>query len=64
MVLQLTVSQFLYFNVVPYMGVDAETQQNRLDEFPKITVLEAKPKLIIAGGKCLQPSNRFQKWLM
>ena len=37
-----------YFNVVPY-GVDAETQQIDYDEFRKI-VLEAKPKLIIAGG--------------
>ena len=37
-----------YFNVVPY-GVNAETQQIDYDEFRKI-VLEAKPKLIIAGG--------------
>lgn len=37
-----------YFNVVPY-GVDADTQQIDYEEFRKV-VLEAKPKLVIAGG--------------
>ena len=48
-----------YFNVVPY-GVDAETQQIDYDEFRKI-VLEAKPKLIIAGGSAYSRQIDFQK---
>ena len=48
-----------YFNVVPY-GVDAETQQIDYDEFRKI-VLEAKPKLIIAGGSAYSRKIDFKK---
>ena len=48
-----------YFNVVPY-GVDAETQQIDYDEFCKI-VLEAKPKLIIAGGSAYSRQIDFKK---
>ena len=48
-----------YFNVVPY-GVDAETQQIDYDEFRKI-VLEAKPKLIIAGGSAYSRQIDFKK---
>ena len=48
-----------YFNVVPY-GVDAETQQINYDEFRKI-VLEAKPKLIIAGGSAYSRQIDFKK---
>lgn len=48
-----------YFNVVPY-GVDAETQQIDYDEFRKI-VLEAKPKLIIAGGSAYSRQINFKK---
>ena len=48
-----------YFNVVPY-GVDAETQQIDYDEFRKI-VLEAKPKLIIAGGSAHSRQIDFKK---
>ena len=48
-----------YFNVVPY-GVDAETQQIDHDEFRKI-VLEAKPKLIIAGGSAYSRQIDFKK---
>ena len=48
-----------YFNVVPY-GVDAETQQIDYDEFHKI-VLEAKPKLIIAGGSAYSRQIDFKK---
>ena len=48
-----------YFNVVPY-GVDAETQQIIYDEFRKI-VLEAKPKLIIAGGSAYSRQIDFKK---
>ena len=48
-----------YFNVVPY-GVNAETQQIDYDEFHKI-VLEAKPKLIIAGGSAYSRQIDFKK---
>ena len=48
-----------YFNVVPY-GVDAETQQIDYDEFRKI-VLEAKPKLIIAGSSAYSRQIDFKK---
>lgn len=48
-----------YFNVVPY-GVDAETQHIDYDEFRKI-VLEAKPKLIIAGGSAYSRQIDFKK---
>ncbi|WP_370816120.1 serine hydroxymethyltransferase [Veillonella sp.] len=48
-----------YFNVVPY-GVDTETQQIDYDEFRKI-VLEAKPKLIIAGGSAYSRQIDFKK---
>lgn len=48
-----------YFNVVPY-GVSAETQQIDYDEFRKI-VLEAKPKLIIAGGSAYSRQIDFKK---
>ena len=48
-----------YFNVVPY-GVDAETQQIDYDEFRKIA-LEAKPKLIIAGGSAYSRQIDFKK---
>ena len=48
-----------YFNVVPY-GVNAETQQIDHDEFRKI-VLEAKPKLIIAGGSAYSRQIDFKK---
>ena len=48
-----------YFNVVPY-GVNAETQQSDYDEFRKI-VLEAKPKLIIAGGSAYSRQIDFKK---
>ena len=48
-----------YFNVVPY-GVNAETQQIDYDEFRKI-VLEAKPKLIIAGGSAYSRQIDFKK---
>ena len=48
-----------YFNVVPY-GVDAETQQIDYDEFRKL-VLEAKPKLIIAGGSAYSRQIDFKK---
>ena len=48
-----------YFNVVPY-GVNAETQQIDYDEFRKI-VLEAKPKLIIAGGSAYSRQIAFKK---
>ena len=48
-----------YFNVVPY-GVNAETQQIDYDEFRKI-VLEAKPKLIIAGGSAYTRQIDFKK---
>ena len=48
-----------YFHVVPY-GVDAETQQIDYDEFRKI-VLEAKPKLIIAGGSAYSRQIDFKK---
>ena len=48
-----------YFNVVPY-GVDAETQKIDYDEFRKI-VLEAKPKLIIAGGSAYSRQIDFKK---
>ena len=48
-----------YFNVVPY-GVDAETQQIDYDEFRKI-VLEANPKLIIAGGSAYSRQIDFKK---
>jgi len=48
-----------YFNVVPY-GVNAETQQIDYDEFRKI-VLEAKPKLIIAGGSAYSRQINFKK---
>ena len=48
-----------YFNVVPY-GVDAETQQIDYDEFRKIG-LEAKPKLIIAGGSAYSRQIDFKK---
>ncbi|MDR4079073.1 MAG: serine hydroxymethyltransferase [Veillonella sp.] len=48
-----------YFNVVPY-GVNAETQQIDYDEFRKI-VLEAKPKLIIAGGSAYSRPIDFKK---
>lgn len=51
-----------YFNVVPY-GVNAETQQIDYDEFRKI-VLEAKPKLIIAGGVLTAVKSTLRKWLM
>ena len=47
-----------YFNVVPY-GVNAETQQIDYDEFRKI-VLEAKPKLIIAGGSAYSRQIDFK----
>lgn len=49
----------IYFNVVPY-GVNAETQQIDYDEFRKI-VLEAKPKLIIAGGSAYSRQIDFKK---
>ena len=48
-----------YFNVVPY-GVNAETQQIDYDQFHKI-VLEAKPKLIIAGGSAYSRQIDFKK---
>ena len=48
-----------YFNVVPY-GANAETQQIDYDEFRKI-VLEAKPKLIIAGGSAYSRQIDFKK---
>ena len=48
-----------YFNVVPY-GVNAETQQIDYDEFRKIA-LEAKPKLIIAGGSAYSRQIDFKK---
>ena len=48
-----------YFNVVPY-GVNAETQKIDYDEFRKI-VLEAKPKLIIAGGSAYSRQIDFKK---
>lgn len=48
-----------YFNVVPY-GVNAETQQIDYDEFRKI-VLDAKPKLIIAGGSAYSRQIDFKK---
>lgn len=48
-----------YFNVVPY-GVNAETQQIDYDEFRNI-VLEAKPKLIIAGGSAYSRHIDFAK---
>ena len=48
-----------YFNVVPY-GVNADTQQIDYDEFRKI-VLEAKPKLIIAGGSAYSRQIDFKK---
>ena len=48
-----------YFNVVPY-GVNAETQQIDYDEFRNI-VLEAKPKLIIAGGSAYSRQIDFKK---
>ena len=48
-----------YFNVVPY-GVNSETQQIDYDEFRKI-VLEAKPKLIIAGGSAYSRQIDFKK---
>ncbi|WP_301834325.1 serine hydroxymethyltransferase [uncultured Veillonella sp.] len=48
-----------YFNVVPY-GVNAETQQIDYDEFRKI-VLEAEPKLIIAGGSAYSRQIDFKK---
>lgn len=48
-----------YFNVVPY-GVNVETQQIDYDEFRKI-VLEAKPKLIIAGGSAYSRQIDFKK---
>ena len=48
-----------YFNVVPY-GVNAETQQIDYDEFRKI-VLEAQPKLIIAGGSAYSRQIDFKK---
>ena len=48
-----------YFNVVSY-GVNAETQQIDYDEFRKI-VLEAKPKLIIAGGSAYSRQIDFKK---
>ena len=48
-----------YFNVVPY-GVNAETQQIDYDEFRKI-VLEATPKLIIAGGSAYSRQIDFKK---
>ena len=48
-----------YFNVVPY-GVDAETKQIDYDEFRRI-VLEAKPKLIIAGGSAYSRQIDFKK---
>ena len=48
-----------YFNVVPY-GVNAETQQIDYDEFRKI-VLEAKPKLIIAGGSAYSRQIDFKE---
>ena len=48
-----------YFNVVPY-GVNAETQQIDYAEFRKI-VLEAKPKLIIAGGSAYSRQIDFKK---
>ena len=48
-----------YFNVVPY-GVNAETQQIDYDEFRKI-VLEAKPKVIIAGGSAYSRQIDFKK---
>lgn len=48
-----------YFNVVPY-GVNEETQQIDYDEFRKI-VLEAKPKLIIAGGSAYSRQIDFKK---
>ena len=48
-----------YFNVVPY-GVNAETQQIDYDEFRKI-VLEATPKLIIAGGRAYSRQIDFKK---
>ena len=48
-----------YFNVVPY-GVNADTQQIDYDEFRNI-VLEAKPKLIIAGGSAYSRQIDFKK---
>ncbi len=48
-----------YFNVVPY-GVNADTQQIDYDEFHNI-VLEAKPKLIIAGGSAYSRQIDFKK---
>lgn len=48
-----------YFNVVPY-GVNADTQQIDYDEFCNI-VLEAKPKLIIAGGSAYSRQIDFKK---
>ena len=49
----------IYFNVVPY-GVNADTQQIDYDEFRNI-VLEAKPKLIIAGGSAYSRQIDFKK---
>ena len=48
-----------YFNVVPY-GVNSDTQQIDYDEFRNI-VLEAKPKLIIAGGSAYSRQIDFKK---
>ena len=48
-----------YFNVVPY-GVNADTQQIDYDAFRNI-VLEAKPKLIIAGGSAYSRQIDFKK---
>lgn len=48
-----------YFNVVPY-GVSEETQQIDYEEFRRI-VLEAKPKLIIAGGSAYSRQIDFKK---
>ena len=48
-----------YFNVVPY-GVDADTQQIDYEEFRKV-VLEAKPKLVIAGGSAYSRIIDFEK---
>ncbi len=48
-----------YFNVVPY-GVDAESQTIDYDEFRKV-VVEAQPKLIIAGGSAYSRIIDFEK---
>lgn len=48
-----------YFNVVPY-GVNVDTQEIDYDEFRKV-VLEAKPKLVIAGGSAYSRIIDFKK---